>query len=173
MGGSLGAKALDRAFAAIAPAFKQRGLSIRHQARSESIDFLRRAYDEQLLHAEVVPFIEDVIAAYTWADLIVARAGASTVVELALVNRPVIFVPLKARGDHQILNARVMVEQGKALMVAEGDDFERRLLEAIDFYIDQQNYMRCVEAPMHQRNADGAERIARAVILGVKRVPIN
>jgi len=70
----------------------------------------------------VTPFIEDVAAAYQWADLVLCRAGATSVAELAVAGKPAVLVPFPyATHDHQTYNAQVMVDQGAALLVAEKD----------------------------------------------------
>ena len=70
----------------------------------------------------MTPFIEDVAAAYQWADLVLCRAGATSVAELAVAGKPAVLVPFPyATHDHQTYNAQVMVDQGAALLVAEKD----------------------------------------------------
>lgn len=119
VGGSLGAKALNdtvpRALALIPPAQRPRVL---HQSGAAQIDALRANYQAAGVQAELTPFIEDTAAAFAAADLILCRAGASTVTEIAAVGAAAIFVPFPAAvDDHQTVNARFLVEQGAGLLL--------------------------------------------------------
>lgn len=117
LGGSLGAATLNRAMLEAFPLLIESGVPIRihHQTGRADYENVRKRYvllpgHEQV---EVVPFIEDMKQAYEEADLLVTRAGASTVAELVVVKRPAIFVPYPfAVGGHQLLNARWLVEKG-------------------------------------------------------------
>ena len=114
VGGSLGAKALNdivpQALALIPPA--QRPLVL-HQSGAAQIDALRANYQAAGVEAELTPFIEDTADAFAEADLIVCRAGASTVTEIAAVGAAAIYVPFPAAvDDHQTANARYLVDVG-------------------------------------------------------------
>jgi len=79
---------------------------------------VERRYAQMGVAAEVLPFIEDMAAAYGRADLVVSRAGASTLAELTALGKPSILVPYPfAADDHQRANAEVLVRQGAAEMV--------------------------------------------------------
>ncbi len=114
VGGSLGARALNdvvpQALALMAPA--QRPL-VTHQSGAAQIDALRANYAHAGVTAELTPFIDDTARAFADADLIVCRAGASTVTEIAAVGAAAIFVPFpSAVDDHQTGNANFLVAQG-------------------------------------------------------------
>ena len=82
-----------------------------HQSGARQIDALRVNYSAAGVAADLLPFIDDTAAAYADADVIVARAGASTVTELAAVGAAALFVPFPAAvDDHQTGNARFLVE---------------------------------------------------------------
>jgi UDP-N-acetylglucosamine--N-acetylmuramyl-(pentapeptide) pyrophosphoryl-undecaprenol N-acetylglucosamine transferase len=119
VGGSLGARALNavvpKALALIAPA--ERPL-VTHQAGARQIDELRANYAAAGVDGELTPFIDDTARAYAEADLIVARAGASTVTEIAAVGAAALFVPFpSAVDDHQTTNARFLVDAGGGWLV--------------------------------------------------------
>lgn len=123
VGGSLGAKALNsivpKALARIAPA--QRPI-VMHQSGAKQIDDLRANYVAAGVEAELTPFIDDTATAYATADLIVARAGASTVTEIAAVGAAALFVPFpSAVDDHQTTNARFLVDAGAAWLVPQNE----------------------------------------------------
>ena len=116
VGGSLGAQALNRVVPqalALIPA-EQRPI-VTHQSGEKQIDALRANYAEAGVQAELTPFIDDTARAFAEADLIVGRAGASTVTEIAAVGAAAVFVPFPAAvDDHQTANARFLVDAGAA-----------------------------------------------------------
>ena len=114
VGGSLGARALNtvvpKALALIPEG--QRPI-VTHQAGEKQIDELRANYAAAGVQAHLTPFIDNTALAFADADLVICRAGASTVTELAAVGAPAAFVPFpSAVDDHQTFNARFLVEQG-------------------------------------------------------------
>lgn len=119
VGGSLGARALNdavpQALALIPPA--QRPV-VTHQSGEKQIDALRAAYAAAGVQATLTPFIQDTARAFADADVVIARAGASTVTELAAVGAAAIFVPFPhAVDDHQTHNARFLVDAGAAWLL--------------------------------------------------------
>lgn len=123
VGGSLGAKALNavvpQALALIAP--ESRPVVI-HQSGAKQIDELRANYQAAGVEATLTPFIDDTASAFAEADLIVCRAGASTVTEIAAVGAAALFVPFpSAVDDHQTSNARFLVASGAGWQVAQRD----------------------------------------------------
>ncbi|MFP8832920.1 undecaprenyldiphospho-muramoylpentapeptide beta-N-acetylglucosaminyltransferase [Hydrogenophaga sp. XSHU_21] len=116
VGGSLGAQALNRivpkALALIPEAQRPK---VVHQSGEKQIDELRANYAAAGVQAELTPFIDDTAAACAMADLVIARAGASTVTELAAVGAASVLVPFPAAvDDHQTHNARFLVDAGAA-----------------------------------------------------------
>ncbi len=123
VGGSLGAKALNeivpRALALLPP--EQRPL-VTHQSGAAQIDVLRAEYARAGVEATLTPFIEDTAQAFAEADLIVCRAGASTVTEIAAVGAAALFVPFPyAVDDHQTTNARFLVDAEGGWLVQQRD----------------------------------------------------
>jgi UDP-N-acetylglucosamine--N-acetylmuramyl-(pentapeptide) pyrophosphoryl-undecaprenol N-acetylglucosamine transferase len=126
LGGSQGARQLNEllpeALATLARDLA--GLAVRHQSGAAHLEATRRAYGEAGLGAEAVtvtPFIDDVAAAMAEADLVVSRAGALTVAEIAAAGRPSILVPLALAGGHQVDNARALAAAGAARLLAPGE----------------------------------------------------
>ncbi len=123
LGGSQGALALNRllpAALALLPAALRP--VVRHQCGERTRAIAESAYADGDVAVELVTFIEDMAAAYAWADLVVCRAGALTVAEVAAAGLPAIFVPFPgAVDDHQTANARSLTERGAALTVQERD----------------------------------------------------
>jgi UDP-N-acetylglucosamine--N-acetylmuramyl-(pentapeptide) pyrophosphoryl-undecaprenol N-acetylglucosamine transferase len=123
VGGSLGAKALNetvpKALALIPTGERPHVL---HQGGARQIDELRANYAAAGVHAELTPFIEDTAGAFAEADLVICRAGASTVTELAAVGAPALFVPFPhAVDDHQTTNAKFLVDAGGGWLVQQRD----------------------------------------------------
>ncbi len=124
LGGSLGARVLNEGcpvlFSNVANTI-DRTLSITHQCGRGDVEQIKNRYAEHgLEQVEVHAFIQNMNLAYTDADLVVCRAGATTVAELGAVARPAIFVPFaKATDDHQTHNARSIVSVGGAEMIHE------------------------------------------------------
>jgi len=129
VGGSLGAKALNEAvpsaLASLDPAHRPRVL---HQSGAQHAQALERAYREAGVAAECVAFIEDMPAAYREADLVICRAGALTVAELAAAGVASILVPFPhAVDDHQSGNARYLSNAGAAILLPQSELTPRRL----------------------------------------------
>lgn len=119
VGGSLGAKALNEVVPqalALLPEIERP--QVTHQSGAKQIEALRANYQAAGVQAELTPFIEDTASAFAQADLIVCRAGASTVTEIAAVGAAALFVPFPfAVDDHQTTNAQFLVQQGGGWLV--------------------------------------------------------
>lgn len=134
-GGSLGAHAVNEAMAAAAPllgAWRDR-LTVTHQTGEKDQEAVSRAYREAGLAAEVVTFIDNMAAAYGWADLVVCRAGATTIAEVTACGKPCIFIPFPhAVDDHQRRNAEALLKKGACQMLLELELSGKSLAAAID-----------------------------------------
>ncbi|NTV93818.1 MAG: undecaprenyldiphospho-muramoylpentapeptide beta-N-acetylglucosaminyltransferase [Thiobacillus sp.] len=123
VGGSLGAKALNETVPqalALIPA--ERRPEVRHQAGARNIEELRANYQAAGVEAECLAFIDNMAAAYAWADVVICRAGASTVAELAAAGVPAALVPFpSAVDDHQTLNARFLADSEAAWLMPQGE----------------------------------------------------
>ena len=133
VGGSLGAKALNdtvpQALALLPP--EQRP-EVTHQSGEKQIKALRQAYEAAGVQARLTPFIQDTAAAFAEADVVIARAGASTVTELAAVGAAAILVPFPhAVDDHQTHNARFLVEAGAAWLLPQTELSPQRLADLL------------------------------------------
>jgi UDP-N-acetylglucosamine--N-acetylmuramyl-(pentapeptide) pyrophosphoryl-undecaprenol N-acetylglucosamine transferase len=133
VGGSLGAQALNelvpQALALIAPAQRPQ---VRHQSGARQIDALRQAYERADVQADLTAFIDDTASAFAQADLVICRAGASTVTEIAAVGAAAAFVPFPhAVDDHQSLNARYLVDAGAGWLLPQNELTARALADWI------------------------------------------
>jgi UDP-N-acetylglucosamine--N-acetylmuramyl-(pentapeptide) pyrophosphoryl-undecaprenol N-acetylglucosamine transferase len=101
---------------------------VRHQSGAKGLEAARRHYEEAGRTAQLQPFIEDIAAAYGWADLVICRAGALTISELAAAGVASILVPFPAAtDDHQTRNAAVLVDAGAAVMIPQRELTAERL----------------------------------------------
>ncbi|MEA3278827.1 MAG: undecaprenyldiphospho-muramoylpentapeptide beta-N-acetylglucosaminyltransferase [Pseudomonadota bacterium] len=165
LGGSLGAKVLNEtvAFAVATLPFERRP-QIRHQAGERTLEAARSAYEAAGVTAEVTPFIADMAAAYGWADLVVCRAGALTVSELAAAGVGSVLVPYPyAVDDHQTANARYLADVGAARLVPQ-TDLTPDSLGAIlaELLADPKRLEAMAEAARNRAEPEAAERIAAA-----------
>ena len=133
VGGSLGAQALNtvvpQALALIPPG--KRPIVI-HQSGAKQIEALRANYQAVGVIASLTPFIDDTATAFAQADLIICRAGASTVTEIAAVGAAALFVPFpSAVDDHQTSNARFLVEKGAGWQMAQSELTAQKLADML------------------------------------------
>lgn len=129
IGGSLGAMKLNATVPfAIARLAGSIDLEVRHQAGEKWIDNAKKNYADANVRADVRPFIEDMAEAYAWADLVICRAGALTISELAAAGIGAILVPFPAAvDDHQTHNARYLVQESAAVLIHDRDVTPERL----------------------------------------------
>jgi UDP-N-acetylglucosamine--N-acetylmuramyl-(pentapeptide) pyrophosphoryl-undecaprenol N-acetylglucosamine transferase len=103
-----------------------------HQSGSGDEAMLTAVYRKLGFDAQVIPFIDDMIATYGNAHLLISRAGAATLAEIALCGRAAILIPYPfAANNHQEKNARVFAERGAALMIRSPELSGERLAQAI------------------------------------------
>ncbi len=123
VGGSLGAMALNESLpAALALLPENERPQVVHQSGEKHLEALKAGYAQAGVKANCVAFIEDMAGAYAWADLVICRAGALTVAELAAAGVASILVPFPyAVDDHQTGNARFLANAGAAILLPQGE----------------------------------------------------
>ncbi|HUI60198.1 MAG TPA: undecaprenyldiphospho-muramoylpentapeptide beta-N-acetylglucosaminyltransferase [Steroidobacteraceae bacterium] len=138
IGGSQGATRLNAVVPFALARLKQSGnpaippIDVRHQAGERWIEAGRQSYASAGVRADVRPFIEDMAEAYSWADLVICRAGALTVSELAAAGVGAILVPFPAAvDDHQTHNAQYLVSEGAAVLIADRELTAARLADEL------------------------------------------
>lgn len=129
IGGSLGARVLNETLPlALARMPAERRPQVVHQCGAQHLDAVRDAYAKAGVRAEIVTFIDDMAARYAEADLVLARAGAITVTELAAAGVPSILVPLVvSTTHHQRTNAEFMAAKNAAIQLPQGEATPERL----------------------------------------------
>jgi UDP-N-acetylglucosamine--N-acetylmuramyl-(pentapeptide) pyrophosphoryl-undecaprenol N-acetylglucosamine transferase len=166
LGGSQGARALNRALPQALQELPAGAIELRHQCGPQRLDEARAAYAACAAMVSVEAFIDDMAAAYGWADLVICRAGALTVAELCAAGIGALLVPFPAAvDDHQTANARQLVEVGAARLLPEGDDLGHRLGDALHALLgDRAALLAMAEAARRLARPDAAARVAAACL---------
>jgi len=161
LGGSQGARALNERMPLALARLAQRP-QVRHQCGAKFADAARAAYAQAGVDASVEPFIDDMAAAYAWADLVVCRAGALTLAELAAAGAGSVLVPFPfAVDDHQTANARAWVNAGAALLLPEPETSAERLAALLGELLgDRARLLSMAQAARTLAKPDAAARIA-------------
>ncbi len=167
IGGSQGAKAINDAVINSLPLFKKMGIKLYHQTGKMDYDRVLKAYRElNMENSRVVPFISCMAEAYCWADLVVCRAGASTIFELAVMGKPSILIPYPyAAADHQRMNASFLEKKGGAMVVNQSFLREKRLGNIVaDLVAIPGKLKEMSRAAKSLAKRDAAEKIAKSII---------
>ncbi len=168
IGGSQGARILSdvvpEAVAALPEALR-RNLRVAHQARAEDAGRVTSAYAAADVGAEVAPFFADIARRISEAQLVVARAGASTIADLSVIGRPSVLIPFAAAAaDHQTANARGLAKANAAILIPESKLGAASLAEQLALVLDNPDAAsRMAHAALAQARPDAAERLADLV----------
>jgi UDP-N-acetylglucosamine--N-acetylmuramyl-(pentapeptide) pyrophosphoryl-undecaprenol N-acetylglucosamine transferase len=172
LGGSLGAQALNQIIPqALARLDGDMRPQVRHQSGQRTYQLAQSAYAEAGVDAELTEFISDMAEAYSWADLVIARAGALTISELAAAGLGSILVPFPhAVDDHQTRNAGYLVNNGAAVLMPQSElnpDALSALLN--DLLTDRRKLLDMAQAARKQARPEAAERVGQACLEECKR----
>ncbi len=163
VGGSQGAAALNEAVPRAVQELAQHGTAVDvwHQCGRDAATIVERAYGS--LPARVTPFIDDMAAAYAWADVVLCRAGAMTIAELAAGGVAAILVPFpRAVDDHQTANARFLVDRGAAILLPQPELTPARVAELLkQFAANRAVLLRMAEAGRACSIPDADATVAR------------
>lgn len=141
LGGSQGAKAINEVIPQLlASVGEELPLETMHQVGANHLDAAIEYYQSCELEPgeknRLLPFIDDMAAAYRWADVVICRSGASTVSEIAAVGLPAIFIPYPYHKDEQQkLNAQWLVKEGAGLMIEQKDLSAERLITELSRFL--------------------------------------
>ena len=167
LGGSQGARGINEAMLRGLPALKSLAATIQilHLAGEAHAEKVRHGYEHSGFHAVVLGFCDEMDAVYAAADLVVSRAGAGTLAELAACGMPAILVPFPAAVDnHQMANARAYADRGAAEVVAEknliGTELGQRVARLLGDSVRQAHMRRAARL---QHNPEAAEKIAEEI----------
>jgi UDP-N-acetylglucosamine--N-acetylmuramyl-(pentapeptide) pyrophosphoryl-undecaprenol N-acetylglucosamine transferase len=171
VGGSLGARRLNEAVPQALRLLSQDETAprflVRHQAGERLIEMARAAYRDAAIDGELTPFIADMAGALAWADLVVCRAGALTIAELAAAGVGAVLVPYPhAVDDHQTHNARFLVDAGAARLIADAElsgESLARVLKDLSAR-GREGLLELAEAARRVARPDAAERLLEACL---------
>lgn len=172
VGGSQGALGINKGISAQLAKFKESDMQLIWQTGKYYHEQAVNEVKELGLEDKVKPviFIDRMDLAYSVADVVISRAGAMSISELALVQKPVIFVPLPtAAEDHQTKNAKQLVDANAAVMV-KNDETETKLVPALQDLLnnkDKQNEMKANIAQFARPNA--ADDIVDIIIKAIEK----
>lgn len=165
VGGSLGAQVLNDTVPK-ALALIDRPFEVHHQCGRNNEEATQAAYDSEDLSAHqftVQPFIDDMAAAYNWADIIVCRAGALTVTEIQNVGIAAIFVPLPhAVDDHQTANARTLTSHDAAILLPQSELTPQHLSHALAA-LDRGNCLEMAKKGHALANRSASKQVANII----------
>jgi len=163
-GGSQGARALNTCVLRALPLMAKRAAPWRliHQTGEQDYNEVRKAYQDQSFDAEVCAFIEDMPAAFARADVIVSRAGANSVAELAAAGKAAVLIPFPDAADqHQLENARTLERVGAAHVIEQKDLTPERLVAVLERLLDSPVELKTMEQRARTlAHPDAAARIA-------------
>lgn len=162
LGGSQGALALNKTLpGALAPLVADKDVVIRHQAGRGRIEETQEAYVSAKLHAQIDEFIDDMAEAYAWADLVICRAGALTVSELAAAGVAAVCVPLPtAADDHQTRNAEWLVHTGAARLMPQAELTSAGLAQQLNDILDRDVLREMAEKGRAASHVNSMKRVA-------------
>lgn len=168
IGGSQGARILsDTVPAALAslPEAARANLRVAHQARPEDLDRVVAAYEAAGIAAEVEPFFRDVPRRLSECQLVISRAGASSVADISIIGRPAILIPYAAAaGDHQTANARGLAQAGGAIVIPESQLSPQSLADQISLVLDNPHgALQMSRAALSYGVPDATERLVALV----------
>lgn len=167
IGGSLGAVAINRLMPEFLCEFPQAGkIELWHQCGKQNLESCRAYYAELGIEenelVRISAFIDDMAAAYCWADVVICRAGASTVSEIAAIGIPAVFVPFPyAVDDHQTENALILQKLGAAWIVQQSELNPLILGEILNKFLDDRSMiLRTAQLARQAARPDATETAA-------------
>jgi UDP-N-acetylglucosamine--N-acetylmuramyl-(pentapeptide) pyrophosphoryl-undecaprenol N-acetylglucosamine transferase len=162
LGGSLGAQALNSVIPEVLALLSQdEKPEVLHQTGEKHFEETKKLYESSNLRVDIKPFIEDMAAAYAWADMVICRAGALTVAELCSAGLGAVFVPFPfAVDDHQTANAFYMVKQQAAYCIQQSELTAERLTAIVrEFALAPEKRLAMANAAYALRQPNVVEKI--------------
>ena len=167
IGGSLGARTINEAVAAGIPALQAAGIHAVWQTGKTYYEKCKAAWEAagSPANIEVHDFLSDMPDQYANADLVISRAGASSISELCLLGKPAILVPSpNVAEDHQTHNAMALVNKDAAVLVRDADAADQLITTALDLIQDDKRLQTLHTNILKLAQKDSAKRIAEEVI---------
>ena len=163
MGGSQGAQILNQTLPE-AIAQLGAGYEVLHQAGKGNAGSVAKAYQaNQVKNYRSVEFIDDVVEAYQWCDLVICRSGALTVSEVAAAGSASIFVPFMHKDRQQALNADYLVNSGAAIMIEQGELTVGKLVDTV-LKLDRESLIKMAKKARESALLDADKIVADSII---------
>ena len=162
LGGSQGAYSFNRYLPSLFAQLDECEFNVWHQTGLGNGEAVNSAYASQDLAANVSEFIDDMAAAYAWADLLICRAGAMTIAELCAAAKPSVLIPYPfSAGDHQDYNAQTLVDVGAALKIdnqdlAAGQQAESNIISSLKALMLDKNRLKEMGRKAHSLHKNNA-----------------
>ena len=161
VGGSQGARVLNLLMPKVA-AQLTKNVVIRHQAGKGNSEAIKALYPQNI-NVNVSDFIDDMAAAYAWADVVICRSGALTVCEIAAAGIPAIFVPFQHKDQQQYLNARYLADAGAAEIIQQAELTPERVVEFLQKW-ERPTLLAMAEKAQSKAAPTAAQRVAETII---------
>jgi len=172
IGGSLGASILNKTVPQAVKEMTTDSIEVRHQTGRHEQEETRKRYASLNVTADVTAFINDMSEAYEWADLVICRAGALTVTELASAGVASILIPFPhAVDDHQTANARFLEHAGAAILIQQSRFTSEWLAECLSGFVDRrERLLAMAQAAKGQARNNATEEVAQLCMQAIKGV---
>ncbi|WKS98114.1 undecaprenyldiphospho-muramoylpentapeptide beta-N-acetylglucosaminyltransferase [Gallibacterium anatis] len=161
VGGSQGARVLNLLMPKVA-AQLTKDVVIRHQVGKGNSEVIKALYPQNI-NVDVSDFIDDMAAAYAWADVVICRSGALTVCEIAAAGVPAIFVPFQHKDQQQYLNARYLADAGAAEIIQQAELTPERVVELLQKW-ERPTLLAMAEKAQSKAAPMAAQQVAEAII---------
>lgn len=162
-GGSQGAEAINQCIMDMLPQLQSMKdkIQILHQTGSQQAEAMKKAYEQFGIQAKVMAFIVDMAGAYTDADLIICRAGATSLAEITAAGKAAILIPYPwAANNHQLKNAQALAEEGAAVLIPERELSGSNLFGVINSLLrDEKKLQQMEEKSLRMSRIDAAATI--------------
>lgn len=167
VGGSLGAKAINEALPqALAQLPEDMRPNVQHQTGKQHFEAVQQLYQQAGVQADIRPFMDDMATCYANADVVICRAGALTIAELAAAGVASILIPFPfAVDDHQTHNARFLSERGAAILLPQSELNAEKLAQLLRELVDgrrgREKLLAMAQQARSVAKADAAQRVAQ------------
>ena len=162
VGGSQGARILNVTMPAVFADLKDE-IEVRHQVGRGAIENITALYGQNAAQVQLMEFIDDMAAAFAWADLVICRSGALTVCELAAVGAPAVFIPFKHKDRQQYLNAKYLADADAAKIIEQDELTPEALITLIRNMTREQLCQMALNAKK-MASPLAAERVAEVIV---------
>ena len=139
MGGSLGALFLNKNMPFALSHFHRNSLTVKHISGKGNMDFVEKKYNSYDINSNIIEYADKISSLYDWADLIVCRAGSTSISEISKTGRAVVLIPFPhATDNHQLYNAKYLANNSAAIILEQTDDFIENFITIVNILLNDQ-----------------------------------